>query len=687
MLFIFLLCRAGLHTERQSIDGRFKIRRIVNDFCFRATPISTGAAQLAWIAQSKRNRARTASINGSWQPSRHKFSLYTGNGPAPVNPLYAGLRGPFRIGADHQTTLRHRSQFVKTRREFLARVSMAAAAFRVMPQRAWAWSSPDSALRTAAVPGASPPAAIVFEDVIGASGIGFQLKNSISPQRYSIETMLGGVAVFDYNNDGLLDVFFTNGATIPSLEKTDSSYWNRLYRNNGDGTFTDVTEKAGVQGVGYSMGVAAGDYDNDGFVDLYVAGVNRNQLLHNNGDGTFTDVTASAGVGGVVPGRGKPWSVTAGWFDYNNDGKLDLLVMNYLDYNIHDCKLCSIGGVRTYCAPGNFNGTPNILYRNNGDGTFTDVSDSSRVGHYVGKGMGIAFADYDNDGFTDVFISNDTFPNFLLHNNSDGTFKDVALEEGVAYTSDGSVVAGMGAEFRDLNNDGLPDIFHTAMYGNTFPLYKNTGDQFEDVTGISGITAFSRRMTAWGTGAFDFDNDGYKDLFAAGGAILDNELEVLHRPTRQPNGLFRNNGNFAFTDVSSTAGAAFLDPRAHRGAAFGDFNNDGRIGVLVSTVNDKPQLFFNRTNNGNHWITIRLVGTKDNRDGLGVKIKITVAQGVQYNHATTAVGYSSSSDKRVHFGLGKADVIDKMELFWPTGVKQVLTHVKADQVLTIVEDQ
>jgi hypothetical protein len=557
----------------------------------------------------------------------------------------------------------------------------------MMPLKALMRGARGSRAGAPAIPAATSISSIVFEDAIGPSGIQFQLKNSISPQRYSIETMLGGVAVFDYNNDGLLDVFFTNGASIPSLEKADSSYWNRLYRNNGDGTFTDVTEKAGIQGVGYSMGVAAGDYDNDGFVDLYVAGVNRNQLLHNNGDGTFTDVTAKAGVGGVIPGRGKPWSVTAGWFDYNNDGKLDLLVMNYLDYNIQNAKLCSIDGVRTYCAPGNFGGTPNILYRNNGDGTFADVSDSSGVGHYVGKGMGVAFADYNNDGYTDVFISNDTFPNFLLHNNGDGTFKDVALEAGVAYTSDGSAVAGMGAEFRDLNNDGLPDIFHTAMYGNTFPLYRNTGDQFEDVTGVSGMTAFSRRMTAWGTGAFDFDNDGYKDLFTAGGAILDNELEVLHRPTRQPNGLLRNNGNFTFTDVSSTAGSAFLTPRVHRGAAFGDFNNDGRIGVLVSTVNDKPQLLINHTSNGNHWITIRLVGTKDNRDGLGTKVKITTAQGVQYNHATTAVGYSSSSDKRVHFGLGKVDVIDKVELFWPTGVKQVLTHVKADRVLTIVEDQ
>src|ERR1700744_4783809 len=289
---------------------------------------------------------------------------------------------------------------------------------------------------------------IRFEDLIEKSGIKFQLKNSVSPQRFSIETMLGGVAVFDYDNDGLLDIFFTNGASIPSLEKTSPQYWNRLYRNNGDGTFTDVTEQAGLKGIGYSMGAAAGAYDNDGFVDLYVAGVNRNQLLHNNGDGTFTDVTAKAGVEGLI-GQKKPWSVAAGWFDFNHDGRLDLLVINYLDYDIATAKLCEIDHVRTYCAPGNFGGTRNILYRNNGDGTFTEVSESSHIARYVGKGMGLAFADYDGDGFTDVFISNDTFPNYLLHNNGDGTFKDVALEQGVAYTANGIAVAGMGAEFRD----------------------------------------------------------------------------------------------------------------------------------------------------------------------------------------------------------------------------------------------
>jgi hypothetical protein len=527
---------------------------------------------------------------------------------------------------------------------------------------------------------------IEFEDVAAKTGIRFTLRNSISPQRYSIETMAGGVAVFDYNNDGLLDIFFTNGASIPSLQKDSTGYFNRLFRNNGDGTFTDVTEKAGLAGIGYSMGVAAGDYDNDGFVDLYVTGVNRNQLFHNNGDGTFTDVTEKAGVSGVVPGFGKPWAVTAGWFDYNNDGLLDLFVVDYLDYDIKTAPLCNNEKLPAYCSPNNFQGTPNILYRNNGDGAFTDVSKQSHISQYVGKGMGVAFADYDNDGFTDIFVSNDTFQNYLLHNNGDGTFTDVALTAGVAYNENGKTVAGMGADFRDLDNDGKPDIFHTAMFGDSFSLYRNQGDgHFDDVTSAAGLTAFTSRFTAWGTGLFDFDNDGNKDIFTADAEILDNVMEIYHRPFALPNGLFRNKGNLTFEDLSSKAGKSVSVPAAHRGAAFGDFNNDGKIDIVVTVLNGSPELLMNRSRNHNHWILLKLVGVKDNRDGLGTKIKITTSSGAQYNEATTAVGYNSSSDKRVHFGLGNATVVDKIELSWPSGIKQVLSNVKADQVLTVTE--
>jgi enediyne biosynthesis protein E4 len=527
---------------------------------------------------------------------------------------------------------------------------------------------------------------ILFENTVAASKIDFVLKNSVSPQRYSIETMTGGVAVFDYNNDGLLDIFLTNGAEIPSLKKINPSFYNRLFRNNGDGTFTDVTEKAGLAGVGYSMGVAAGDYDNDGFVDLYVAGFNCNQLFHNNGDGTFTDVTEKAGVSGIIPGRGKGWAVAAGWFDYNNDGMLDLFVVNYLNYSLSKAHICETDNIVDYCSPNEYLGTPNILYRNNRDGTFTDVSQQSHISQYVGKGMGVAFADYDGDGFTDIFVSNDTFPNFLLHNNGDGTFTDVALVAGVAYNENGKTVAGMGADFRDIDNDGRPDIFHAAMYGDSFPLYRNLGNgQFEDVTDKTGVTAMSTRFTAWGTGIFDFDNDGNKDLFAAGSAILDNSMEVNHKPYPLPNLLYRNLGNLVFKDVSAQVEADFYVPAPHRGAAFGDLDNDGKIDIVVTVLNGNPQLLMNRSPNHNHWIILKLVGVADNRDGLGTKVKITTANGVQYNEATTAVGYNSSSDKRVYFGLGNATVVDRIELAWPTGVKQVLESVAADQILTIIE--
>ena len=544
-----------------------------------------------------------------------------------------------------------------------------------------------TAAEKAPSPGApSKAAAILFENVLKQSKIVFTLKNSVSPHRYSIETMTGGVALFDYDNDGFLDIFFTNGAAIPSLEKTDSSFSNRLFHNNGDGTFTDVTAKAGLAGVGYSMGAAAGDYDNDGFVDLYVTGVNRNQLFRNNGDGTFSDVTEKAGVTGTVPGIGKAWAVAAGWFDYNNDGLLDLLVVNYLNYDLKTASACSVGKLPTYCSPNDFQGTPNILYRNNGDGTFTDVSAASHIGRYVGKGMGLAFADYDGDGFTDIFISNDTYPNLLLHNNGDGTFTDMASDAGVAYNEMGKTVAGMGADFRDLNNDGVPDIFHTAMFGDTFSLYANEGKgQFSDVTTSSGLTSGTGRLTAWGTGAYDFDNDGLKDLFTADAAILDNSVEVEHRPYRLPNRIFRNAGNFKFEDVSDFAGADFAAPAAHRGAAFGDLNNDGKVDVVVTVLNGPPEIFMNRTESEHHWIILKLVGVKDNRDGLGTKVKITTAHGSQYNEATTALSYNSSSDKRVHFGLSEDPVIDRIELSWPSGVKQILRSVKADQVLTIRE--
>jgi hypothetical protein len=544
---------------------------------------------------------------------------------------------------------------------------------------------PHSARHAPATPTAQKPA-IEFENTIIGSKIKFVLRNSASPQRYTIETMVGGVALFDYNNDGLLDMFFTNGAAIPSFDKSEPVYWNRLYRNNGDGTFTDVTEAARLKGKCYSMGAAAGDYDNDGYVDLYVAGYNCNQLFHNNGDGTFTDVTEKAGVTGIIPKAGKAWSVAAGWVDYNNDGHLDLFVVDYLSYSLKTATLCVDQGHPAYCSPVDFLGTPNILYRNNGDGTFTDVSEQSHVSQYVGKGMGVSFADYDNDGFTDIFVSNDTFQNFLLRNNGDGTFTEVGVLAGVAYNGFGNAVAGMGTDFRDIDNDGKPDIFETAMFGEGFPIYRNLGDgQFEDVSGAAGLTRYASHLTAWGAGVFDFDNDSLKDLFTSDADILDNSMELAHRPYALQDGIFRNRGNLIFEDLSAKAGPSFVVPAAHRGAAFGDLNNDGRIDAVVAVLNGAPEIMMNRTTNANHWILLNLVGVKSNRDGLGAKVKITTALGLQYNQATTAVGYNSSSDKRVHFGLGSATSLDRIEIAWPSGIKQVLTNVKADQILTVKE--
>ncbi len=527
---------------------------------------------------------------------------------------------------------------------------------------------------------------IVFENVIETSGVRFVMENNVSARKHQIETMLAGVAVFDYNNDGLMDLYFVNGARLPEMDKSDPRYWNRLYRNNGDGTFSDVTEKAGVRGAGFGMGVAAADYDNDGWVDLYVTGVNRNQLFHNNGDGTFTDVTEKAGVAGIHPKFGKTWSISAGWFDYDNDGRLDLFVTNYVNWSFETEPLCRIGDVVTYCSPNHYTGQPNMLFHNNGDGTFTDASEKSGIGKHIGKGMGVVFADYDADGFTDVFVSNDTYRNFLFHNNADGTFSEVGIAKGVAYNENGKSIAGMGADFRDVDNDGRPDIFVVGMIGDTFPLFRNLDKDFFDITSAWGIAGPTARMTGWGAGIADFDNDGWKDLFAACASILDNSEAVDHLPAKLPNKVLRNTSHARFVDVSASAGPSFAVPQAHRGAAFGDFNNDGRIDIVVTNQNSRPQIFLNRAPGGNHWLLVKLIGNRSNRDGLGARLKATPASGpTLYNHATTSTGLSASSDPRVHFGLGAAERLDKLEIWWPSGIRQTLRDVKGDQILTVHE--
>jgi hypothetical protein len=535
---------------------------------------------------------------------------------------------------------------------------------------------------------ASVPAAIRFEDIATKSGLHFITQNSATPNKNQIETMVAGVALLDYDGDGYLDIYLVNGAAIPSLKKESPLYWNRLFHNNHDGTFTDVTEKAGLAGAGYGMGVAVGDYDNDGRPDIFLANVTGNQLFHNNGDGTFTDVTEKAGLSGAKLNGKKMWSTAAGWFDYNNDGLLDLFVVNYCVWEVDKDPYCPLkSGVRAYCHPKLYTSLHNTLYRNNGDGTFTDVSQETGIAAHLGKGMSVSFADYDGDGFLDAFVANDTTPAFLFHNLGGKRFEEVGVQAGVAYAPDGSTLSGMGSDFRDVNNDGLPDIWYTAVEHESFPLLINSqhGD-FDDKTVSSGLQATSE-MSGWGNGMFDFDNDGWKDLFVARANVMDNISELI--PTRhyaEPNSIFRNLGNGKFQEVSATAGPDFQVEAVHRGVAFGDFDNDGRVDMVVTVLGGQVKLLHNITETGNHWILLKLIGTKSNRMGIGAQIRITTEDGrSQWNEVTTSVGYASSSDSRVHFGLGANRLIKNIEIRWPSGIKQTLHDVALDRVMTVEE--
>lgn len=533
-----------------------------------------------------------------------------------------------------------------------------------------------------------PEGPIRFEEIAQRAGLKYVTANGNTENKNQPQTMVAGVALFDYDGDGYLDVYFIGGAAIPSLQKETPAYWNRLFHNNRDGTFTDVTEKAGLAGAGYGSGVAVGDYDNDGRPDVFVANVTGNQLFHNNGDGTFTDVTGKAGVGGALLNGKKMWSVGGGWFDYNNDGLLDLFVVNYCVWEVNKDPYCRIKeGVRAYCHPKNYASLHNTIYRNNGDGTFTDVSNELGIAQQFGKGMSVTFADYDGDGYLDAFVANDTTQNFLFHNLKGKKFEEVALPAGVGYAADGNARSGMGADFRDVNNDGRPDIWHTAVEHEGFPLWINAGNgEFQDATVESGLRK-TYDMSGWGAGMADFDNDGWKDLFVARANVMDNiGLQDSARHYPEPNTIFRNLGNGKFEDVSGTVGPDFQIEAAHRGVAFGDLDNDGRIDMVVSVLDGPAELFHNITENGNHWILLKLVGTKSNRMGIGAQIHITTEDGnQQWNEVTTAVGYASASDSRVHFGLGKNEKIKEIEIRWPSGIKQVLRDVAGDRILTIEE--
>jgi hypothetical protein len=521
-----------------------------------------------------------------------------------------------------------------------------------------------------------PRPRIQFRDVAQPAGIRFAHQQSPTRDKYYVESVPGGVAVFDYNGDGRPDIFFTNGAQTPSLEKPSAAYANRLYRNDGGMKFTDVTDSANAGGIGYAMGAAAGDYDNDGHVDLFVAGVRRNQLLRNRGDGRFDDVSSAAGI------ASGEWAVAGGWFDYDNDGRLDLLVVNYVQWSPDTNRYCGdqARGVRIYCHPRYFQGLPNRLYRNRGDGTFEDVSARAGLLSHIGKGMSASIADYDHDGRMDVFVTNDTVPNFLFRNKGDGTFEEAALLAGVSVPASGRPVSAMGTDFQDYDNDGWEDLNFTALSTETFPLFKNDGrGAFVETTQSSGLAALAAKSSGWCTTFADIDNDGNKDIFTANSHANDRIGETAALGWKQANSLFVNDGRGRFRDASAESGLTAA-AAVHRGCGVADFNADGRLDAVVLVLGAPAELWQNDTASSNRWLIVRLKGTKSNRDGIGARVTI----GNQVRTMSTAVGYASSSHAGLHFGLGAAETV-RVAVQWPSGARQTIEEVKTNQVLEIKE--
>ncbi len=526
--------------------------------------------------------------------------------------------------------------------------------------------------------------AVRYVDVAGSAGISFQHDNAASPEKYLIETMGSGCGWIDYDQNGLLDLYLVNGASRrPNTSK--HALRSALYRNNGDGTFTDVTIKAGVDAEGlFGMGAAVGDYDNDGFPDLFVLGYGRCILFHNNGNGTFTDVTDRAGVGNI-----RKWGSSAAWFDYDNDGLLDLVIANYVDWSPEQNFWCGDKGpgLRSYCHPDVYRGQPPTLYHNNGDGTFSDVSKRSGVGIRPGNGLGVVTFDYDNDGWQDIFITNDQMPNFLFHNNRDGTFREIGYSAGVAVGIDGQFEAGMGTDAADTTGSGRSDLIVTHLDQQLARLYQNVGEgYFEDATFRSKISYATFHLSGFGTRFMDYDNDGARDLFMANGHVLDN-IQRYHAETTyaEPKLMFRNVGHGIFENVSDQLGPDFLLPRVSRGAAIGDFDNDGDLDIIISNNGQAPQLLRNDGGNANHWFQLLLIGTRSNRDAVGARVKVTAGDVVLYDEKKGGMSYQSAQDPRLHFGLGQHPTVEEVEVKWPSGELTKLTNIKSDQILAIEE--
>jgi enediyne biosynthesis protein E4 len=525
-----------------------------------------------------------------------------------------------------------------------------------------------------------------FEDVTAQAGVHFLHQAPHSSRKYLLETMGSGVALFDYDNDGRLDLYLVNGApfgdfvpkgTIPV--KTDPKYWNRLYHQKADGTFEDVTEKAGVAGAGYGMGVAVGDYDNDGYEDLFVTSLGGNHLYHNNGNGTFTDVTNLAGVGG------SGWSTSAAWVDLDGDGYLDLVVLRYVQWDWDDV-WCGPKDNRGYCHPDVFPPISMLVYHNNGDGTFTEEAHKLGLGK-PGKALGISVADYDRDGHPDLFVANDSMVEFLFHNKGNGTFEEVGLESGVAVDGDGRTFAGMGTDFADYNNDGWPDIFVDDLANQKYALYQNGGDgtfSYDSyVTGVGGATLLH---SGWGVRFMDYDNDGWKDLLIAQAHDLDTiEKSFPDLHYREPPMLLRNLGGKKFADVGAVSNDVFRARWVGRGMAIGDIDNDGRMDAVITENGGPAHILMNRTKTANHWIGFRLVGHKSNRDGIGAVIRIDTSKGSQWETVTTSSSYLSASDVRAHFGLGSDTQVKTAEIRWPSGIVQTLRNVPGGQYLRVDE--